>query len=110
MRLPCCSPPHITIRTGCRCIRPGEPRSSSGRSAPTATCWTTTTTASSATTANPIGALQALSPERVVYLGSASKSLSPVLRLGWMVLPTDLVDAVIDAEGGSQFYVDGISR
>ncbi|MGZ8813202.1 MAG: MocR-like pyridoxine biosynthesis transcription factor PdxR [Mycobacterium sp.] len=58
----------------------------------------------------PIGALQALSPERVVYLGSASKSLSPVLRLGWMVLPTDLVDAVIDAEGGSQFYVDGITQ
>ena len=58
----------------------------------------------------PIGALQALSPERVVYLGSASKSLSPVLRLGWMVLPTDLVDPVIDAEGGSQFYVDGIAQ
>jgi GntR family transcriptional regulator/MocR family aminotransferase len=58
----------------------------------------------------PVGALQALSPERVVYLGSASKSLSPVLRLGWMVLPTDLVDPVIGAEGGSQFYVDGISQ
>ena len=58
----------------------------------------------------PIGALQALSPERVVYLGSGSKSLSPVLRLGWMVLPTDLVDPVIAAEGGSQFYVDGIAQ
>ncbi len=58
----------------------------------------------------PIGALQALGPERVVYLGSASKSLSPVLRLGWMVLPTDLVEAVIDAEGGQQFYVDGVAQ
>jgi GntR family transcriptional regulator/MocR family aminotransferase len=58
----------------------------------------------------PIGALQALSPERVVYLGSASKSLSPVLRLGWMVLPAELVDPVIAAEGGSQFYVDGIAQ
>ncbi|MDG5486674.1 MocR-like pyridoxine biosynthesis transcription factor PdxR [Mycolicibacterium gadium] len=58
----------------------------------------------------PVGALQALGPERVVYLGSASKSLSPVLRLGWMVLPTDLVDPVIEAEGGSQFYVDGIAQ
>jgi GntR family transcriptional regulator/MocR family aminotransferase len=58
----------------------------------------------------PVGALQALSPERVAYLGSASKSLSPVLRLGWMVLPTDQVEAVIDAEGGSQYYVDGISQ
>src|SRR5258705_2631654 len=58
----------------------------------------------------PVGALQALSPERVAYLGSASKSLSPVLRLGLMVLATELVEAVIDAEGGSQYYVDGISQ
>jgi GntR family transcriptional regulator/MocR family aminotransferase len=58
----------------------------------------------------PIGALQALSPERVVYLGSVSKSLSPVMRLGWMALPTDLVDAVVAAEGGWQFYVDGIAQ
>ena len=57
----------------------------------------------------PVGALQALSPERVAYLGSASKSLSPVLRLGWMVLPTDLVEPVIDAQGGVQNYVDGIA-
>lgn len=35
----------------------------------------------------PVGALQSLDPDRVVYLGSASKSLAPALRLGWMVLP-----------------------
>jgi GntR family transcriptional regulator/MocR family aminotransferase len=58
----------------------------------------------------PVGALQALSPERVVYLGSASKSMSPVLRLGWMVLPADLVEPVIAAEGGQSFYVDGIAQ
>ncbi len=58
----------------------------------------------------PVGALQALGPDRVAYLGSASKSLSPVLRLGWMVLPTDLVEPVIEAEGGAQNYVDGISQ
>jgi GntR family transcriptional regulator / MocR family aminotransferase len=51
----------------------------------------------------PIGALQALSPDRLVYLGSASKSLAPVLRLGWMALPDDLIDAVINAAGGAQF-------
>ena len=59
---------------------------------------------------NPIGALQALCPERVAYLGSTSKSLSPVLRLGWAVLPDDLVDPVVDAAGGQQFYVDGVSQ
>ncbi len=56
----------------------------------------------------PIGAVQGLAPDRVAYLGSARKSLSPVLRLGWMVLPDDLVDPVISAAGGQQFYVNGI--
>ncbi|WP_102145888.1 PLP-dependent aminotransferase family protein [Mycobacterium hubeiense] len=58
----------------------------------------------------PIGALQALSPERVVYLGSASKSMSQVMRLGWMVLPDNLIDAVIDAAGGQQFYVNALTQ
>lgn len=58
----------------------------------------------------PVGALQGLCPDRVVYLGSASKSLSPALRLGWMALPGDLVEPVIAAAGGSQFYVDAISQ
>jgi GntR family transcriptional regulator / MocR family aminotransferase len=37
----------------------------------------------------PVGALQGLGPERVVYAGSASKSLAPALRLGWLVVPRD---------------------
>jgi len=56
----------------------------------------------------PVGAMQGLDPERVVYLGSASKSLAPVLRLGWMVLPDGLIDPVLAASGGQQFYVNGI--
>lgn len=32
------------------------------------------------------GALQALAPERVAYLGTASKTLAPALRLGWLAL------------------------
>jgi GntR family transcriptional regulator/MocR family aminotransferase len=35
----------------------------------------------------PVGALQGLAPDRVVYLGTASKSLAPALRLGWLVTP-----------------------
>uniref|UniRef100_A0AAU1UGJ5 PLP-dependent aminotransferase family protein n=1 Tax=Streptomyces sp. NBC_00119 TaxID=2975659 RepID=A0AAU1UGJ5_9ACTN len=47
----------------------------------------------------PVGAVQGLDPERVVYVGSVSKSLSPALRLGWMVLPQGLVGDVVVAKG-----------
>lgn len=47
----------------------------------------------------PVGALQGLDPERVVYMGTASKSLAPGLRLAWMVLPKALVGEVIEAKG-----------
>ena len=41
----------------------------------------------------PIGAVQGLAPEQVIYAGSASKTLAPGLRLGWLIVPTNLVDA-----------------
>jgi GntR family transcriptional regulator / MocR family aminotransferase len=48
----------------------------------------------------PVGALQGLDPDRVVYLGTASKSLAPGLRLAWMVLPPVLVEEVTAVKGG----------
>ncbi|MFD3533139.1 PLP-dependent aminotransferase family protein [Streptomyces sp. NPDC058664] len=47
----------------------------------------------------PVGALQGLDPERVVYFGTASKSLAPGLRLAWMVLPESLAGEVAAAKG-----------
>jgi GntR family transcriptional regulator/MocR family aminotransferase len=47
---------------------------------------------------DPVGALQALAPARVTYLGSASKTLAPGLRMGWMVVAPDLLEAVGEAK------------
>jgi GntR family transcriptional regulator/MocR family aminotransferase len=43
----------------------------------------------------PVGALQAMDPDRIVYAGTASKTLAPGLRLGWLVVPPALLDAVV---------------
>jgi len=44
----------------------------------------------------PVGALQGLAPDRVIYAGTASKTLAPALRLGWLVVPPDLVGTMND--------------
>ncbi|MFG2354678.1 PLP-dependent aminotransferase family protein [Streptomyces sp. NPDC048521] len=49
----------------------------------------------------PVGALQGLDPDHVVYLGTASKSLAPGLRLGWMVLPPSLAEEAASAKGAT---------
>ncbi|HEY3478912.1 MAG TPA: PLP-dependent aminotransferase family protein, partial [Streptomyces sp.] len=43
----------------------------------------------------PVGALQGLAPDHVVYAGTASKSLAPGLRLAWLALPPHLMDEVV---------------
>jgi GntR family transcriptional regulator/MocR family aminotransferase len=45
---------------------------------------------------HPIGAMQGLAPDRVIYSGTLSKSLAPGLRLGWLVLPQPLVGPIAD--------------
>jgi GntR family transcriptional regulator / MocR family aminotransferase len=45
-----------------------------------------------------VGALQGLDPDRVVYAGTVSKTLAPGLRLGWLAVPAQLIDRVVDAK------------
>ena len=42
----------------------------------------------------PLPALAALDRARVIYLGSASKSVHPGLRIGWLVGPRDVLAAI----------------
>jgi GntR family transcriptional regulator/MocR family aminotransferase len=42
----------------------------------------------------PVGALQGLAPDRVIYAGTVSKTLAPALRLGWVVVPRMFVDVM----------------
>jgi GntR family transcriptional regulator/MocR family aminotransferase len=44
----------------------------------------------------PLAALQGLAPDRVIYMGTASKTLAPAVRLGWLVLPARLVERVAE--------------
>lgn len=46
---------------------------------------------------HPVGALQALAPDRVIYAGTASKTLAPGLRLAWLVLPPRLLEPFVAA-------------
>jgi GntR family transcriptional regulator / MocR family aminotransferase len=56
--------------------------------------------------AGGLGALQGLAPDRVAHLGSASKRLTPGMRLGWALLPSWLAWPLIQAktveDGGSE--------
>ncbi|MGK5630120.1 PLP-dependent aminotransferase family protein [Streptomyces sp. URMC 123] len=58
----------------------------------------------------PVGALQGLDPEHVVYVGTVSKSLSPALRLAWMVLPERLLGPVTAAKGAVHWHSSALDQ
>lgn len=53
-----------------------------------------------------LGALQGLAPDRVLHIGSASKRLTPGMRLGWALLPSWLAWSLVQSkaveDGGSE--------
>ena len=47
----------------------------------------------------PIAALQGLAPDCVAYVGTASKTFAPAIRLGWLLVPSHLLGEVADHHG-----------
>jgi GntR family transcriptional regulator/MocR family aminotransferase len=47
---------------------------------------------------DPVGTMQGLAPDRVIALGTVSKSLAPALRLGWILSPPGLAATLARAK------------
>lgn len=51
-----------------------------------------------------------MDPERIVYAGTASKTLAPAMRLGWLVVPPRLLEAVQRQQRQIDFGVSRIEQ
>ncbi|HET6172690.1 MAG TPA: PLP-dependent aminotransferase family protein [Gaiellales bacterium] len=58
----------------------------------------------------PVGALQALAPERVVYGGTSSKTLAPGLRLAWIVVPPRLLEPIVSLRSAEDVHVSALEQ
>ncbi len=58
----------------------------------------------------PVGALQGLDPDHVIYGGTVSKILSPALRLGWVVAPPWLTGDIIRAKFREDFATEALGQ
>ncbi|MFI0451822.1 PLP-dependent aminotransferase family protein [Actinomadura sp. 6N118] len=58
----------------------------------------------------PVGALQQLAPDRVIYAGTTSKTLAPGLRMAWMALPPSLAGPVHETLLADESHVSVIDQ
>jgi GntR family transcriptional regulator/MocR family aminotransferase len=58
----------------------------------------------------PLGSLQGLSPERVIALGSVSKTIAPAMRLGWVLAPHRFVADIVEEKRLSSRGAPGLDQ
>jgi GntR family transcriptional regulator/MocR family aminotransferase len=58
----------------------------------------------------PVGALQALAPDRVAYGGTSSKTLVPGLRLAWIVVPPRLLEPIVSLRSAEDVHVSALEQ
>ena len=58
----------------------------------------------------PVGSLQGLDPDRVIALGSVSKTLAPAIRLGWVLAPPRFVASIVDEKRLSSRGAPGLDQ
>ncbi|MBD1381491.1 MocR-like pyridoxine biosynthesis transcription factor PdxR [Metabacillus arenae] len=59
---------------------------------------------------SPINSLQGLDPDRVVYIGTFSKILSPALRLGYLILPPSLTKQCKDLKWFTDLHTPSLEQ
>ncbi|MGE7864657.1 PLP-dependent aminotransferase family protein [Bacillus mobilis] len=59
---------------------------------------------------SPVSSLQGLDPERVIYVGSFSKILSPALRMGYLVLPSQLIEKCRSVKWFSDLHTPSLNQ
>jgi GntR family transcriptional regulator / MocR family aminotransferase len=58
----------------------------------------------------PVGALQGLAHDRVVYAGTASKTVAPGLRIAWIAVPAELLDPMRASTRWDEAYVSVVDQ
>jgi GntR family transcriptional regulator/MocR family aminotransferase len=58
----------------------------------------------------PVGSLQGLNPNRVIALGSVSKTLAPAIRLGWVLAPPRFVAGIVEEKRLSSRGAPGLDQ